>query len=117
MGIPRLTSYLSPYAKPTILGCQKKDCPMHSFSIDCSRSRVILDGPAFAYTIYGRLIAGKADYLGPLAAVPSYDEVGKAALAFLGELEKCGVVMYDSATEKRPTFQWSIMLLIQYLIK
>ncbi len=95
MGIPRLTSYIAPYAVTTVLGCDKPGCQQHS-SLAAGRSnRVVIDGPAFAYAIYDRLIAQEADRLNVLAAVPSYDEVGQAALAFLSGLEKRGIIMYD----------------------
>ena len=95
MGIPRLTSFLSPYVVTTVLGCDKPACEKHSSSVNDRSNQVIIDGPAFAYLIYDRLVAHKSDHLDVLAAVPSYDEVGNAALAFLSHLEECGVITYD----------------------
>jgi hypothetical protein len=95
MGIPRLTSYIAPYTVTTILGCDKPGFQQHSSSITSRSNKVIIDGPAFAYSINDRLTAHKADHLGAVAAIPTYDEVGQAALAVLSQLEKCGVIMYD----------------------
>lgn len=95
MGIPRLTSYIAPYAVTTILGCNKPGCQQHSSLLTSRSNKVIIDGPAFAYTIYDRLRAHKADHLSALAAIPNYDEVEQATLAVLSQLENCGVIMYD----------------------
>lgn len=93
MGILHLTSYISPYAVTTVLGCDKPACSKHS-SLVTSRSKVVIDGPAFAYEVYNRLTAFKVDRSDALAVVPSYDEVGRAALAYLAGLEKHSIIMY-----------------------
>ena len=96
MGIPRLTSYLSPYAVSTVLGCQKPGCLQHRLDDTDQSNEVIIDGPSFAYTIYERLIKNKPSYLDALGALPSYHETGLAFVWFLAELEKCGIIMYGS---------------------
>lgn len=98
MGIPRLTSYIAPYAVTTVLGCDKPGCQQHSPPVTGRSNKVVIDGPALAYAIYDRLTVQEVDHLNVLATVPTYDEVGQAALAFLFELEKRGVIMYDHIT-------------------
>lgn len=95
MGIPRLTSYIAPYAVTTVLGCDKPRCQQHSPLVVGRSNKVIVDGPALVYAIYDRLTVQEVDHVNVLAAVPTYDEVGQAALAFLSELEKCSIIMYD----------------------
>lgn len=95
MGIPYLTSNLSNYAIPTILGCNEEDCATHLPGNNGFRTRVVVDGPSFAYAMYDRLVTNKPD-LDAFGVIPSYDEIGKAILSFLGELEKCNLIMYES---------------------
>ena len=90
MGIPRLTSYLSPYAVLTILGCEKPDYSTHQTRTGQDDNQIIIDGPSFAYEIYNRTVANRVD---ALDTIPTYDEVGKTALQFLDELERCGLIM------------------------
>ena len=94
MGVPRLATYLSPFAVLTVLGCERKDCERHPRDTNCT-SHVIIDGPSFAYVLYDRLITNKPTESDALSAIPSYSEIGKATLRILGELEKCGLIMYE----------------------
>ena len=90
MGIPRLTSHLSPYAISTILGCEKPDCNTHQTRTWQNDNKIIVDGPSFAYEIYNRIVVSETD---ALDAIPTYDEIGKTAVCFLNELERCGLIM------------------------
>lgn len=108
MGIPRLTTYLSPYAVPTILGCESQRCPNHPRGLEQSNSKIIIDGPSFAFEVYDRLITNKPSVLDILGAIPSYHEIGKAVLSFLEELEGCGLIMYASYAFTHPVrIHWS----------
>lgn len=83
---------LEAYATSTTIGCKTLGCDRHP-PFNGQRIKAVIDGPSFAYCIYHRLIREKPDWLTAVEIVPSYDEVGKGALAFLNELESYGVVM------------------------
>lgn len=93
MGIPGLSKPLKPYAVSEVVGCKTPNCEKHHSQSAGRSSKIIIDGPAFAYAIYQRLVIQKPDWLNALEAIPSYDEVGKGALAFLDELESYGLTM------------------------
>ena len=90
MGIPRLITYLQPYATAVELG----RCFSATEDIDESAlCSVIVDGPGFAYHIYYRLLAWRHESCSAINAAPSYEEIGEAALLFLNELEKHNITM------------------------
>lgn len=92
MGIPRLTTHIQPYLIPTVLGCSIPDCetPSHPQG---AQQKLIIDGPGLAYYLYYRLLAHKPDSLNGLDALPSYNELGRATLIFLDELQNRHVIM------------------------
>lgn len=92
MGIPGLSKSLETYAVSTIIGCKTLGCERHS-PRNGHHSKIVIDGPSFAYCIYHRLIRQQPEWLTAVEIIPSYNEVGKGALAFLDELESYGVVM------------------------
>lgn len=92
MGVPGLSKVLETYAVFTTIGCKALGCERHP-PHSSQRSKIVIDGPSFAYCIYHRLIREKPDWLTAVEIMPSYDEVGNGALAFLNELESYGVVM------------------------
>lgn len=92
MGIPGMSKPLEAYATSTTIGCKTLGCDRHP-PFNGQRIKAVIDGPSFAYCIYHRLIREKPDWLTAVEIVPSYDEVGKGALAFLNELESYGVVI------------------------
>ncbi|KAI9820377.1 MAG: hypothetical protein M1827_006001 [Pycnora praestabilis] len=67
MGIPHLITHLRAYSEPTRAGVMK----------------VIIDGPSLCYHIYHACLASRANYQNPLQAAPSYEELGKAFIAWL----------------------------------
>ncbi|KLU85976.1 hypothetical protein MAPG_04995 [Magnaporthiopsis poae ATCC 64411] len=73
MGIRYLTVTTSPYGEPRVLG---------------SDTRVVIDGPAFAYHIIG-VCSPKHGPTSPFAQ-PSYELLGSTAVAWLDELERQG---------------------------
>lgn len=77
MGIPRLITYLEPYATPAEL----------------SGGKVIVDGPGLAYHIYHQLLASKPRADNAIYAAPTYAELGQSAVCFLDELQKRNVVV------------------------
>lgn len=91
MGIPRLISHLEPYAVSTVLGCKTAKCNEHQ-----RLERAIIDGPSLVYHVYHRILAHKSPSKNHIDAVPSYEELGKAILVFLDELENHGLAMYAS---------------------
>lgn len=77
MGIPRLITYLEPYATPAELnGC-----------------KVIIDGPGLAYHIYYRLLASKSRTDNAIYGAPSYRQLGESAVHLLDELQKRNVTV------------------------
>ena len=95
MGIPGLSKPLKPYAVSTTIGCKTQHCSEHKPALSESSRNIIIDGPSFAYSIYHRLIIQKPEWLTAVEAMPSYQEVGQGALAFLDEMEDYGLKVYD----------------------
>lgn len=93
MGISGLTKHLQSYAVSTAVGCQTPNCERHKGHDARQSNQIIIDGPSFAFCIFNRLFVNKPDSLDTLEMMPSYDEVGKGALAFLAQLESYGLVM------------------------
>lgn len=125
MGVPGLSKALKPYSVSTTVGCKTAGCiqhqPQHGGQI-----YMVIDGPSFAYCIYQRVIAAKAEWLTAIEAIPSYDEVGNGAIAFLEVLENYGVEMYVFHTgifalrSALESWHWLIRLLIiqwKYLLR
>lgn len=77
MGIPRLITYLEPYATPAELGGCK----------------VIIDGPGLAYHIYYRLLSAKSRADNAILGAPSYAELGESTILFLDELQTRNVTV------------------------
>ena len=90
MGISGLSKDLQSYAVPTILGCKTLGCERHRKG---QPSRIVIDGPSFAYCIYHRPVLEKSEWLTAVERIASYHELRNGALAFLDELESYGVVM------------------------
>lgn len=90
MGIPRLTAFTAPYAVSKVIGCDNPDGGKHSLG---KNRKVIIDGPALAYTIHDRLMKYRSRKYHGLAAVPTYEDLGNATLAFLSKMEEHGVQM------------------------
>ena len=97
MGIRHLAQLLQPYAVSTLLGCKTKQCKSHRIDSAKSTRSIIIDGPAFAYQVYYKILGEKPDVLNAFDAVPTYTETGIAFLTYLEELESYGLVMYVSA--------------------
>lgn len=103
MGIPHLLRHLAPYAETIVLGCKAKSCEEHP-----TAEKIVIDGPSLAYYIYYRILAHRPADLCPVDAIPSYDELGKAVLTFLEELQCCGAIMY--------AFHWILLSGFSHLI-
>ncbi|KAL8672453.1 MAG: hypothetical protein Q9168_003080 [Polycauliona sp. 1 TL-2023] len=82
MGIPHFAAHLEPYSINATLGY--KDPRSDPNAAD--PPKFVIDGPALAYHIYYRL-AHRSHALGAFDALPSYHQIGQAAVAFLSELE------------------------------
>ena len=95
MGIPGLSKPLKHYAVSTTAGCKTPHCEEHKPADSDSTRNIMIDGPSFAYSIYHRLIIRKPEWLTAVEAMPSYEELGQGAVAFLNELEGYGLKMYD----------------------
>lgn len=93
MGIKGLSSALSPYAVSTVVGCRKTGCGKCSSHDQYESTKIIIDGPAFAYYIYDKLIVNRPQPVNAIDTLPSYSEIGEGALAILGELESYNVTM------------------------
>lgn len=89
MGIPRFAGHLQHYSVSTTLG-HKSAHDNDSDTVD--PPKFLIDGPGLAYHVYYRL-AHRFNALGAFDALPSYDQIGQAAIAFLSELEAHHVQM------------------------
>ncbi|KAL8645156.1 MAG: hypothetical protein Q9210_006865, partial [Variospora velana] len=123
MGIPRLTGHLEPYSVPLILGHQAVTSSEDVLDASASLTPIIVDGPALAYHIYHRLLAHRSASLqGRLDAIPSYDEIGRASIAYLDtlELHRCHIshIYFDGflPVHKRPTRQGRLELSLKGLV-
>ena len=92
MGVPGLSKALKPYSTPNIVGCKNVECYQHRLQNDSKRA-IIVDGPSFAYCIYRKITTQKPDWLRAIDTVPTYEELGIGAIAFLDELRYYGLVM------------------------
>ena len=90
MGIRGLTKHLLPYAEWKVLGNSAED---HSGSSCHEAKNVVIDGPSLAFFIYRRLLAHTLDGSSILGSIPSYGMLGRAAVAFLEQLQSCGLIM------------------------
>ena len=95
MGVPHLTTYLSSYNVSMIIGCERPDCQIHTSGLSHQNTKLVIDGPSFAYEVYNRAIADKSTSLDIVNAVPGYSEIEKSALTLLAQLEGCGLKMYE----------------------
>ncbi|MCJ1263022.1 hypothetical protein MMC22_002892 [Lobaria immixta] len=99
MGVPHLTKQLHAFAEFAPLGCKSEGCKEHP-----SGKKIIIDGPSLAYHIYHCGLAHSPSDLGPIDAIPSYDKLGKATVAFLDELQSYGTtvehIFFDGAISK-----------------
>lgn len=77
MGIPKLRQYLEPYAERAII----------------DPTNVVLDGPALAYHIL-KLCSRTIRKTSPLEQ-PSYEVLGRTAIAWLERVQSCGLFMYN----------------------
>ena len=87
MGIPRLTTQISPYGEPVTWTKQEQDATNH-------QGDVIIDGPSFAYYIHKLCLANKSNARNALEALPTYPELGEAAITWLKQIETFGFRMY-----------------------
>ena len=90
MGIQGLTKQLLPYAEWKVLGDPAKD---HSGNPCHAAKNVIIDGPSLAFFIYRRLLAHRLDGSSIIDSVPHYKMLGRATIAFLQQLQSCGLIM------------------------
>ncbi|KAB8338817.1 hypothetical protein FH972_021761 [Carpinus fangiana] len=92
MGVQGLLSAIRPYATEEIWE------PQESPTV---RRGLVVDGPALAYHVYYRCLAHNNTASNALVAVPSYDFLCQATLAFLGRLELYGLkvkkIFFDGA--------------------
>ncbi|MCJ1469540.1 hypothetical protein MMC07_008173 [Pseudocyphellaria aurata] len=99
MGVAFLAKQLHAFAEFSPLGCKSEGCKEHP-----SEKKIVIDGPSLAYHIYNRGLAHSPSSLSAIDAIPSYDRLGKAALAFLDELECHGAtiehIFFDGAISK-----------------
>lgn len=82
MGIRGLTSQIQPYGQPITWHKGSNEEPSHD---------VIIDGPSFAYYIHHKCLATKTHARNALEAMPTYPELGEAAVAWLENLETFGL--------------------------
>ena len=93
MGIPHFAQLLQPYAIPTVLGCKTPGCERHRPRQETSEHQVIIDGPGLAYHVYYKVLAYKPRTLNAVDAIPTYSQIGNAAITFLDELRSYGLRM------------------------
>lgn len=93
MGIPHLAQLLQPYAVPTVVGCKTPGCERHRLGQGTPERQIIIDGPGLAYHVYNKILAYKPRTLNAVDAIPTYSEIGNAAISFLDELASYGLRM------------------------
>jgi len=77
MGIPHLITFLRPFSVREALRGQS----------------IIIDGPGLCYHVYHVSLGLRPNAPNYFEAVPSYQEIGEALLAYLKGLEKSDAVM------------------------
>ena len=80
---------LQPYAEKVIL--QQKSAANNEKSDVVNN--VIIDGPSLAYHVYYVCLSRKGHARNALEAMPSYKELGFAALSWLEQMEQYGMRM------------------------
>lgn len=91
MGIPHLITHLRPYATSMTID----DHPSLSFSVNTTPNRrVIIDGPGLAYHVYCTYLAEPRSVAHPLTIASLHEQIGPAVIAWLDQLERCGIKMY-----------------------
>ena len=93
MGIPHFAQLLQPYAVSTVLGCKTPDCERHRLRKGTSERQIIIDGPGLAYHVYHKILAYRPRTLNAVDAIPTYSQIGNAAITFLDELGSYGLRM------------------------
>lgn len=96
MGIPRLTTQISPYGVPITY---KKQAQGSLEVVAESAGDVIIDGPSFAYYIHKLCLTTKSNARNALEALPTYPELGETAVEWLRQLETFGLRMYVELIE------------------
>lgn len=86
MGIPYLTTHLRPYATSIVFSA---DTP----SEHPNDAEAIIDGPGLAYHVFSKCLALRPQACNPMEAAPSYEEISKATLIWLDELQRRGMSM------------------------
>ena len=90
MGVRGLTKHLLPYAEWKALGNPAEG----QSGSPCHEGRnVVIDGPSLAFFIYRRLLTHNLNGSNVLDSIPSYSMLGRAAVAFLKQLQSCGLIM------------------------
>ncbi|KAL9094730.1 MAG: hypothetical protein Q9165_003000 [Trypethelium subeluteriae] len=91
MGIPHLTANLKPYASIINL------TPPTSHDHD-EHSRLVIDGPAFAYYIYEEYLRERTKASDLTEALPSYERIGDAAIGWLHRVRAYGLTVSQTHT-------------------
>ena len=90
MGVRGLTKHLLPYAEWKALGTLAE---VHSAKPCHEAKNIVIDGPSLAFFIYRRLFAHNLIGSSILDSIPSYRVLGGAVVAFLQQLQSCGLIM------------------------
>ena len=90
MGVRGLAKHLLPYAEWKVLGNPAEG---QSRSPHHEGRKVVIDGPSLAFFIYRRLLALTLNGSSIIDSIPSYSMLARAAVAFLQQLQACGLIM------------------------
>lgn len=88
MGIPHLTRQLKPYAEVVWFGS-----PNTGQNETKQVTSVVIDGPALVYHVYFCLLSRMEEWLNPIDAQPSSNEVSIGVMTFLLHLRDIGVTV------------------------
>ena len=90
MGIPYLTKHLLPYADSVLLSGESDDQKLDETPQVRS---VVIDGPSLVYHVYYRLLAWMSPVHDVLDVQPTCNEVSRAVVTCLLELNRLGIKM------------------------
>ena len=94
MGISHLITHLRPYA--TEICHDHGTSTRRSDLFVNSETAMVIDGPGLAYHVYYTYLARQHRGAAAIGAALSHQDIGQAVIAWLDELQLCGLRVYDA---------------------
>lgn len=91
MGIPHLAQQLQPHGTKVLLS-------RASTSDGSNPTPAIIDGPSLAYHCFYVCLSRQSSARNSYEALPSYKDLGEAAVSWLEQIEQYGMKVYVSRT-------------------